>query len=98
MVMKNQNLPYVWDYDITESQFYEILNGKITFGRLNRDWAARRVLEYASYEDIISMIGFKHLVQNWKHWRIGMRSKSRVRGLDFLVEWLPTKHPEYLHD
>ena len=55
------NLPYVWDYDIDAEQFREILDGKRTFGRLNQDWAARRLLEYASYEEIIDLIGFCRL-------------------------------------
>jgi len=94
----NQRLPYVWDYDIDQTQFREILEGRRVFGRLNRDWAARRLLEYAPYEEIISLIGFRDLVKNWPRWRGKIRSKSRVRGFDFLVKWLPEKHPELLHD
>lgn len=28
-----QKLPYVWDYDIDETQFRELLAGQVTFGR-----------------------------------------------------------------
>jgi len=42
-------LPYVWDYAIDEAQFYEILTGQIIIGRLDRDWAAVRLIEYAPY-------------------------------------------------
>jgi len=94
----NQRLPYVWDYDIDFTQFREILEGRSTFGRLDQDWAARRLLEYATYEEIIDLIGFKKLVENWPRWREHIRSKSRVRGFDFLVEWLPEKHPELIRD
>jgi hypothetical protein len=89
-------LPYVWDYDIDQAQFQEILAGRRVIGRLDRDWAARRLLEYAPYEEIIRLIGFKGLVENWPRWRGRIRSKSRVRGFDFLVKWLPEKHPELL--
>jgi len=92
-----QRLPYVWDYDLDEIQFREILEGRRAMGRLNRDWAARRLLDYAPYEEIIRLIGFKQLVENWNRWRPGVRSKSRVRGFDFLVNWLPSKHPEVLN-
>jgi hypothetical protein len=91
-------LPYVWDYDIDENKFLEILSGRQILGRLDRDWAACRLIEYASYEEIIRLIGFKQLIENWHHWRLGIRSKTRVRGLDFLVQWLPVKHPEVLND
>jgi hypothetical protein len=37
-------------------------------------------------------------VENWSHWRGRIRSKSRVRGFDFLMKWIPEKHPELLKD
>jgi len=91
-------LPYVWDYDLDEEQFREILDGRRIYGRLNQDWAARRLLEYASYEEIIRLIGFPKLVAGWPRWRGHIRSKGRKRGFDFLVKWLPEKHPEVLHE
>jgi len=92
------HLPYVWDYDIDAEQFREILAGKRTLGRLNQDWAARRLLEYASYEEIVEMIGFCRLIENWQRWRPYIRSQSRKRGFDFLVSWLPQAHPELCRD
>jgi hypothetical protein len=93
-----QRLPYVWDYDISEEQFLSILDGRESIGRLDQDWAARRVLEYASYEEIIRLIGFCRLIENWPRWRSHIRSESRRRGFDFLAAWLPQKHPELCHD
>jgi hypothetical protein len=92
----SKRLPYVWDYDLDEAGFRDILEGRRTLGRLDQDWAARRLLEYASYEEIIRLIGFSRLVNNWPRWRERVRSKSRKRGFDFLVKWLPEKHPELL--
>jgi hypothetical protein len=86
--------PYVWDYNIEETQFKDILAGKIVVGRFDQDWAARRLIEYAPYKEIVQQIGYARLVKNWSRWRNGIRSVSRKRGLDFLVEWLPQKHPE----
>ncbi len=91
-----QRPPYVWDYDPDQGQFRKILEGRLTKGRLNQDWAARRLLEYAPYDEIIRLIGFRKLVENWPRWRGRIRSKSRVRGFDFLVKWIPEKHPEPL--
>jgi hypothetical protein len=96
--MNYHQLPYVWDYDIDETQFREILAGRLTIGRLNRDWAAVRLLEYASYRDIVRLLGFRELVQDWPKWRRRIRSQSRKRGFDFLVEWLPQYHPELLRE
>ena len=88
--------PYVWDYNIDEAQFLDILTGRLTIGRLDRDWAAVRLLEYAPYPEIVHLIGFRALVEGWPKWRQRIRSQSRKRGFDFLAEWLPSHHPELL--
>ncbi|MFZ6028827.1 MAG: hypothetical protein ACOYYS_14015 [Chloroflexota bacterium] len=88
--------PYTWDYPISEDEFQAMLAGKLTIGRLGRDWAALRLLEYGRYPDIIRMLGYRQIVENWPHWRSRIRSESRKRGFDFLVEWLPQHHPELL--
>jgi len=94
--MDQRPLPYVWDYDIDETTFRDMLAGRITLGRLGRDWAVVRLLEYAPYRDIVRLLGFPALVEGWPRWRQHIRSQSRKRGFDFLVEWLPEHHPELL--
>ena len=89
---------YVCDYNLDEAQFKDILAGKIIVGKLDQDWAARRLLEYASYKEIVQQIGYARLVKHWPRWRKGIRSVSRKRGLDFLVQWLPKEHPELCHE
>ena len=89
-------LPYVWDYDIDEAQFRDILAGRMALGRLDQDWAAVRLLEYAPYPDIVRLLGYRALVSGWAKWRRHIRSRSRKRGFDFLVSWLPQHHPELL--
>jgi len=89
-------LPYVWDYEMTEAEFEAILRGEAQFGRLDRDWAAVRLLEYAPYRDIIRLLGYRALLAGWPRWRAQVRSVSRKRGLDFLAAWLPEHHPELL--
>lgn len=96
---ENQPNPsYLWDYDITEQDFLQILSGQRSIGRLDQDWAALRLLEYAPYEEIVRLLGFSAIVKNWPRWRSNIRSKSRKRGFDFLVDWLPKKHPELIHE
>ena len=87
-------LPFVWDYDIDEDQFRRLLAGEITLGRLDRTWAAVRLLEYAPYRDIVRLLGFAELVRGWPEWRQRVRSVGCRRGLDFLVAWLPEHRPE----
>ncbi len=92
----DQRLPYVWDYNIDEAQFRAILSGEVSLGRLDRDWAAVRLLEYAPYPDIVRLLGYRALVEGWPRWRSRIRSRSRRRGFDFLVSWLPKHHPDLL--
>lgn len=93
--MKSQ---HVWDYDLDDMEFQKILSGEMSRGKLNQDWAARRLIEYATYPEIVRQIGYARLVKNWPRWRRGIRSVSRRRGLDFLVDWLPRHHPELIHE
>ena len=92
----SDRLPYVWDYDIDEATFQDLLEGRSRLGRLDRDWAAVRLLEYAPYPEIVRRLGFGGIVAGWRRWRPRIRSESRQRGFDFLVRWLPEHHPELL--
>ena len=87
---------FLWDYKLTNEEFIRILDGQLKKGRLDRDWAAIRLLEYGSYQDIVELLGHKEIIVGWERWREKIRSESRRRGFDFLVEWLPKNHPELL--
>jgi hypothetical protein len=91
-----KRLSYVWDCDIDEHRFRQLLAGELRIGRLDRKWAAIRLIEHAPYAEIVRVLGFTELVRGWPEWRGRVRSKSRRRGLDFLVAWLPKAHPELL--
>jgi hypothetical protein len=63
---------------------------------LDRTWAVLRLLEYAPCSEIVRVLGYRALIEGWPAWRTRLRSESRRRGLDFVVEWLPLHHPELL--
>jgi hypothetical protein len=92
--MSAPRLSFVWDYDLDEAQFRRLLSGEITLGRLDRTWAAVRLIEYAPYREIVRLLGFRALIKGWPEWRAHVRSEEIRRGLDFLVDWLPEHHPE----
>jgi len=85
---------YLWDYDMDETCFRALLEGEITLGRMDSDWAVLRLLEYASYPEIVRLLGFRRLVAGWPRWRNRLRSPSRRRAFDFLAAWLPVHRPE----
>ena len=89
---------YLWDYNITSEEFLGILAGQYETGGLDRDWAAVRLLNYATYEEIVRLIGYKDLVTHWPRWKSRVRSEQRTRGFDHLAKWLPAHHPELLTD
>jgi hypothetical protein len=92
--MKNERLTFVWDYDVDEAKFRAILAGGAPIGGLDRDWAAIRLLDYASYEQIREFLSLRALVRDWPLWRARVRSVTRRRGLDFLVEWVTRHRPD----
>ena len=94
--MTSAGLPYVWDYNLGEEDFEALLEGRKTMGRLDRNWAAVRLLEYASYPEIRRALSLRDLVEGWPAWRNRIRSETRRRGLDFLVDWVPRERPDLL--
>ncbi|MBN2002173.1 MAG: hypothetical protein JXA21_02350 [Anaerolineae bacterium] len=60
--------------------------------RLDCDWGAARLLEYAPYPEIVRLLGYRALLEGWLRWRWRIRSQSRKRGFDFLASWLPEHH------
>src|SRR3990172_6239139 len=63
--MSTARLPFVWDYDLAEGDFEALLAGRKTIGRLDRNWAAVRVLEYAPYAEIRRLLSLRSLVDGW---------------------------------
>jgi hypothetical protein len=94
--MATARLPYVWDYDVDAEAFEALLQGRRTIGVLDRDWAAVRLLEYASYPEIRRRLSLRELVDGWPSWRSRIRSASRRRGLDFLVDWVTRERPDLI--
>jgi hypothetical protein len=94
--MTTARLAFVWDYDLDEGDFEALLQGGKTVVRLDRSWAAVRLLEYAPYPEIRRLLSLRDLVAGWPSWRGRIRSETRRRGLDFLVDWLPRERPDLL--
>ena len=96
--MYNRCMPkkfyFLWDYDLSNQEFIDILEGRLERNRLDQDWALVRLFEYGKYEDIVQLLGFNKILIHWPRLRERIRAEGRKRGFDFLVEWLPEHHPE----
>ena len=90
----SHKLAYIWDYDIDEDKLRDILSGKITMANLDKRWAIVRLFEYAPFQEIVRLLGYREIVKQWPEMRSRIRSQSRKRGFDFLVERLKNKFPE----
>jgi len=66
-----RRLPYVWDYDIDETRFRALPGGREAIGRLDRDWAAARLLDHASWREIRRLMSRGDL---------GRGASARIKG------------------
>ena len=75
----------LWDYNFTEEEFLEILEGKKEFGNFNRNWAVRRCIEGLNYYDLIQIIDLKMLLEVWPEIRDKIRIKNIKDGMDYVL-------------
>jgi hypothetical protein len=89
--------PWIWDYDLSRQEFDDILAGSLVkWGHLDRDWAAVRLIEYAGYREMINRVGYADFAREWPHWRARIRGEQFRATLDFLADWIQTRHPELM--
>jgi pimeloyl-ACP methyl ester carboxylesterase len=55
-----------------------------------------RLIEYAGYREMIRRIGYGDFAREWPRWRSRVRGERFRASLDFLADWIQTKHPELM--
>ncbi len=78
----------LWDYNFTEEEFMEILNGKKELGGFNRKRAVRRAVEGLNYYDLIEVVGFKTLAEVWP----SIRENFRIKGIKDWIDYVLRKY------
>jgi hypothetical protein len=75
----------LWDYNFTEEEFMDILDGKTELGGFNRKWAVRRAIEGLNYYDLLELVGIKTIAEVWPEIRKTFRIKSIKEGMDYVL-------------
>lgn len=76
----------VWDYNLTQNEFEEILAGKKVLGNMNQSWAITRVLENLNYYDAMRLVSLNTLRTNWKQVQPKLFNSSIKNGYEFLLQ------------
>lgn len=79
----------VWDYNLTKSEFEEILKGKKVVGNFDQNWAIVRVLENLNYYDAMKLISIDILRKNWKDIQNRLFKSSIRDGYEFVLQRYP---------
>lgn len=84
MTIKNYK-KIVWDYNLGQSEFEEILEGKKVNGAFDQVWAIKRVLENLNFYEAKSIVTKKMFIDNWNEVKPKMFNRSIIKGYDFLL-------------
>lgn len=79
----------VWDYNLTKSEFEEILKGKKVVGNFDQNWAIVRVLENLNYYDAMKLVPIGTLRKNWKDVQNKLFKSSIRNGYEFVLQRYP---------
>jgi hypothetical protein len=79
----------LWDYRITPEEYLRILDGEDCAPGFDRLWALRRAVEGMNYYDLIEIIGLDRIARDWDALKPSIRSRSRVRGIDYVLGKIP---------
>ena len=80
--------PWLWDVDLDNAAFEDVLRGRKTAAGLDTDWAMLRLIEYAPYREIRRLLPVGDFLRKWPELMAHVRSESRRRGMDFLAAWI----------
>ncbi len=88
----NDHYAWLWDTDMENSVFEEILDGRDAQPPRDFRWALLRLIEYAPYRDIRRLLPRARFLDEWPELAPHIRSRTRREGMDFLHQWF-TEHP-----
>lgn len=63
---------FLWDYDLTEGQIREILNGPLA----KRRWLVAKILEHAKFDEVWKYLSLKDIERDLPSLRMNLRTKN----------------------
>ena len=75
----------IWDYDIDENTFWDVLHGKKEYGWLTQEWALIRVIERLQYYDLLEVITLETIVKKWPAIKNEIRFSHIKKGMDYVI-------------
>lgn len=80
--------PWLWDTDMDNGVFEDILCGRKDTPPYDFRWALLRLVEYAPYAEIKRLLPRDRFLAAWPDLAPRVRSQTRRRGMDFWQQWL----------
>jgi len=75
----------IWEYDISENDYLDMLFGKTRKGWFDQKWALRRAIESLNYYDLLKLVSIDTIRKYWPELRTKLRNKDVVQGLDYVI-------------
>ena len=76
---------WLWDVDLDNAEFEDILHGRHAAAGLDADWAMLRLIEYAPYHEIKRLLPRENFLKRWPALMGRVRSESRRNGMDYFA-------------
>ncbi|MBA4386468.1 MAG: hypothetical protein C0404_00720 [Verrucomicrobia bacterium] len=88
MADKKTTYAWLWDVDMDRTAFMDILNSETPAGSFDTKWALARLIDYAPYREIISLLPRNVFLRLWPDVCGMIRSPSRREGMDYVYNRL----------
>ena len=88
MEERSDRYSWLWDVDMGNAEYEEILAGRGARPGMDERWALVRLVEYAPYREIKRLLPRERFLRLWPAVSSLVRSPSRREGMDFVAHWL----------
>lgn len=79
----------VWEYNLSEDEFKDILSGKTSRGWFDQDWALTRCINNLNYYDLIALVPRSLIKSRWEIIKDRITVREIRDGLSFFLQRYP---------